>query len=206
MSRWIVPIFCLLAIACRGQFSDKPPLHFNPNMDDTERYDAQEANLFFADGRAGRPRVAGTVARGTLEADPVLYRGRTEDGLYVLDNPLTIDKSLLLRGQERYNIYCAVCHDRSGGGRGMAIRYPENSGIAGFPPPPSFHEERLRDAPDGQIFDTITHGARTMPPYADRVAARDRWAIVAYIRALQRSQDARREDVPREILDTWEPL
>ena len=203
--RWTTLLtFTLLLIGCRGQFSDKPPIHPNPNMMDQEKFDPQEANAFFADRRANRPPVDGAVPREALRQDSVLFQGRTADGQFVADNPLPVTRELLLRGRERFMIYCSPCHDRTGSGRGMVIQYPLNRNVPGFPPIPSYHEDRIRNMADGQIFDAITHGVRTMPSYAMQVAPRDRWAIVAYIRALQRSQTASRADVPRDILDTLE--
>jgi mono/diheme cytochrome c family protein len=201
--RWIVPtVLCLCLVACRGEFSEKPPIHVVPNMDDQERFDAQEANPNFADGRSNRPQVPGTVARKSLRLDPVLYEGRTPDNLYVLDNPLPITEELLRRGRERYDIHCAVCHDGAGTGRGMVVRYPQSRNVIGFVPLPSYHEERIREQPDGMLFETITHGVRTMPAYAAQISPRDRWAIIAYVRALQRSQNAERTDVPRDQLES----
>lgn len=204
MHRLILILLALVFVGCRGQVSDAPPIHIVPNMDDQERFDAQEANPFFGDDRAARLPVPGTVARGTLRLDPVLHQGLTPDGLYVLDNPLEVSEALLKRGREQFDIFCAVCHDRLGTGRGMILRYPADRGYAGFPPPPSFHEERIREMPDGQMFEVITHGVRTMPAYGMQIGHNDRWAIIAYVRALQRSQQAQRADVPRETLDMWE--
>jgi cytochrome c553 len=132
--------------------------------------------------------VAGTVARGQLRDDELLYTGRV-DGRYSEVFPFPIDRAVLERGRQRFNIYCSVCHDQLGNGQGMIVQ-------RGFRPPPSLHEERLRKAPPGLLFDVITNGFGVMWSYADRIETRDRWAIAAYIQALQLSQNARIEDLP----------
>ena len=141
-----------------------------------------------------RMPVAGTVARGDLQADHVYYQGKNADGSLVASSPVPITLDLLKRGQERYNIYCAPCHDRTGAGQGIVIK-------KGFLPPPSLHLDRLREAPDGHFFDVISKGIRNMPAYNHQIQVADRWAIVAYIRALQRSQNARKSDVPEELIN-----
>lgn len=145
---------------------------------------------FFADGRSARPIVAGTVARGELRLDEHLYTGKV-NGRHADTFPFPITAEVLDRGQERFNIYCAPCHSRLGDGTGMIVR-------RGFRQPSSYHVERLRKAPPGYFFDVITNGFGTMFDYADRIAPEDRWAIVAYIRALQLSQNATLEDVPAD--------
>jgi mono/diheme cytochrome c family protein len=149
-----------------------------------------QESAFFVDGQSARPLVPGTVARGHLATDPAYDTGKTGD-LLVAQIParVKIDRVLLARGQERFNIYCAPCHSRAGDGQGMIVQ-------RGFPSPPSFHEERLRDAPAGHFFNVITHGYGAMYSYASRIPPDDRWAIVAYIRALQLSQHATLDDVP----------
>lgn len=178
---------------CRGQVSRKPPIHLNPNMDNQERFDPQELNLFFADHRAMRPEVPGTVAVGALQEDSHLFRGEI-DGHPADALPLPLDASLLRRGRERYGIYCTPCHDGSGSGDGIIVRN-------GMTPPPSFHDPRLRAMTAGQLFQTISRGERNMPPYAAQIPARDRWAIVAYVRALQLSSDATIDQVPQDVAD-----
>ncbi len=180
---------------CRGMVSEAPPIHPNLNMDFQEKFEAQEANPYFADGRAMRMPVAGTVARGFLRSDASLYLGRTEAGGYVADMPVPVTRELLLRGQERYNIYCSVCHGKSGNGLGIIM-----TGGYGYTPAPSYHDDRLRDVEDGYVYDVISNGVRSMPGYAQQIAVADRWAIVAYIRALQRSQNAERGDLPADVL------
>jgi len=147
---------------------------------------------FFGDGRSARPPVAGSVARGQLHDDPHLYTGRV-NGALVTTFPFPVSREVLERGHERYNIFCAPCHDRVGNGNGMVVR-------RGFRAPPSFHIDRLRAAPAGHYFDVITNGFGAMPDYAAQIPAHDRWAIIAYIRALQLSQRAAPADVPTDVL------
>jgi hypothetical protein len=158
------------------------------DMHDQPRYEALEPSTFFADGRSSRPLVEGTVARGYLRADELLYTGKVGGELAeVLPFPVT--RELLQRGQERYNIYCTPCHDQVGNGQGMIVQ-------RGLRPPPSFHIERLRQAPIGHFFDVITNGYGAMANYAAEVAPLDRWAVAAYIRALQLSQHAEVAELP----------
>ncbi len=159
-------------------------------MYDQTRYKPLGESGFFADRRASRALPEGTVARGWLRDDRRLYEGKQGcDLLAVLPMPLT--RELLARGRERFNIYCSPCHDRTGGGRGMVVR-------RGYQPPPSFHIERLRDAPVGHFFDVMTNGLGAMPDYASQIEVSDRWAIAAYVKALQLSQNAPVSDVPPE--------
>ena len=148
-----------------------------------------ERSDFFRDNQmASRPLPPHTVARGHLEEDEAFYTGKIGDKL-VTSFPIPITREVLLRGRERFDIYCAPCHGRTGDGGGMI---PQR----GFPAPPSYHIDRLRTAPAGHIFDVITHGYGVMYSYAARVDPADRWAIAAYIRALQLSHDAKLADVP----------
>lgn len=150
-----------------------------------------ERNAFFRDNQmASRPLPPHTVARGHLDADEAFFTGKM-DGKLVTTFPFPITREVLLRGQERFDIYCAPCHGRTGDGHGMI---PQR----GFPQPPSYHIPRLREAPVGHFFDVITHGYGVMYPYAERVEPHDRWAIAAYIRALQLSQDAKLSDAPAD--------
>jgi len=169
-------------------------------MHDQPKYEALEASDFFSDGRSARPIVEGTVARGHLNEDTLLFQGKLNGKpAEVFPFPITLQD--LDRGQERYNIYCTPCHDRLGNGEGMVVR-------RGFRRPPSYHIDRLRQAPPGYLFDVITNGFGAMQDYSAQIAVRDRWAIVAYIRALQLSQNARLTDVPeseRNSLSGGEP-
>lgn len=188
-------VAALLLTGCRGTTSGQPPVHLNLDMDFQERFDPQEANPFFADNRSMRPPVPGTVARGFLREETDFYLGRTEGGDYVEEIPVSVDRDLLERGRERYEIYCAVCHGQVGYGEGPIMR-----GNYGYTPAPSFHQDRLREVSDGYLYDVIVNGVRTMPPYGPQVFVADRWAIVGYIRTLQRSQNAGPEDVPENVL------
>lgn len=186
----------LILTGCRGMESDKPPIHPNLDMDYQERFNAQEANPFFADNAAMRKPVPGTVARGFLRENSVLYTGRDEEGTFVETTPVNVTRALLERGKERYEIYCSVCHGIAGDGQGIIM-----TGDYGYTPAPTFHSDRLRDEePDGYMYDVVANGVRSMPGYAQQIAVKDRWAIVSYMRALQRSQDAREGDLSESAL------
>ncbi|HWB12023.1 MAG TPA: cytochrome c [Pirellulales bacterium] len=164
------------------------------DMYDEPRFEPLESSAFFDDGTSARPLVAGTVARGDLREDEGFYSGKV-DGKYVAKLPVDLDEQLLLRGHERFNIYCSPCHGRVGDGNGMIVQ-------RGFRRPPSFvGTDRLLNAPVGHFYDVISNGFGAMPSYASRVEPTDRWAIVAYIRALQRSQNGIVDDVPLELRD-----
>lgn len=159
------------------------------DMHNQPKYRGLRPSAFFADGSSARPLVEGTVARGTLQEDEAFFTGKI-DKATVKEFPIPVDDALVDRGQERYNIYCSPCHDRTGGGNGMVIQ-------RGFArQPPSYHIDRLRQADVGYFYDVITNGFGVMPDYRAQIAPRDRWAIVAYIRALQYSQHAAASDVP----------
>ncbi len=170
------------------------------DMHDAPRYEPLEASSFFADGRGSRMLVANTVARGMLREDDHLYQGKIGGELTdIFPMPVTAD--VMERGQERFNVFCSPCHGRTGQGNGMVVQ-------RGFRTPPSYHEARLRDAPAGYFFDVMTHGFGAMSDYSSQVSVSDRWAIAAYIRALQRSQQATIDDVPaarRAELDELAP-
>jgi mono/diheme cytochrome c family protein len=170
---------CLLFTAgCRQDMHDQP------------KFKPYRANPFFADGRSARPLVEGTVARDNLQDDEHLYKGR-ENGETAKTFPFPITQQVLLRGQERFNIYCSPCHGPLGDGEGMIVQ-------RGLKHPPSFHIDRLREAPVGYFFTVISNGFGVMFDYADRIPPQDRWAIISYIRALQLSQHATLEDVPTD--------
>ena len=158
------------------------------DMHITPRYDPLSPSTFFPDGRSERPMVPGTVARGQLRTDELLYTGRI-NGQPANVFPFPITKADLERGQQRFDIYCTPCHDYTGGGDGMIVR-------RWFPAPPSYRTTKLMNAPVGHLFDVMTNGYGTMFSYADRVSVKDRWRIAAYIRALQLSQTATINDVP----------
>jgi hypothetical protein len=171
-----------LALAACALAGCRLDMHVQP------KYLPYEPSEFFADGRSERQPVEGTVARGQLRIDEELYTGKV-DGKLVNEFPFPIGANDILRGQERYNIYCSPCHDYTGSGRGMIV-------MRGFPPPPSYHIDRLRQAPLGHFFDVMTNGYGSMYSYASRITPEDRWRIAAYIRALQLSENAKIEDVP----------
>jgi mono/diheme cytochrome c family protein len=158
------------------------------DMHDAPSYSPLETSTVFADGRSERMPVANTVARGTLHEDEHLYEGKI-NGQLAESFPMPIDAAVMQRGQERYNVFCSACHGRTGKGDGMVVR-------RGFRAPPSLHDVRLRQAPVGYVFDVITHGFGAMQDYASQVPVTDRWAIAAYVKALQLSQHATVDDVP----------
>ena len=168
----------LFASACRRDMQDQP------------RYIPLRASGFFDDHRSARPLPDYTVARGHLDSDTEFYTGKSGDQ-FVDRFPFPVTREVLARGQQRFNIYCAPCHDRLGDGDGMIVR-------RGFRKPPSYHIDRLRKVPNGYIYDVITNGFGAMPDYALQVQPADRWAIVAYVRALQYSHQATLADVPAD--------
>ncbi len=167
-----------LASCTRGSTSSRPPIHLNPNMDDQPKAKAQSENHFFADGKTERSPVPGTVARGELFANAALHTGKDAAGEPVAGSPLPVDQALRTRGAQRYAIYCQPCHAENGSGQSM-LR--ERAGVATA----DLTQERLVQAPDGYIFDVITHGFGLMPSYAYQVPVADRWAIIAHVRELQ---------------------
>lgn len=158
------------------------------DMHDQPRFIPYRQSDFFADMRSERPPVDGTVARGQLHENTYLYTGKmgNNPGDYM---PFPVTAEVLARGRERFNIYCTPCHSRLGDGNGMIVQ-------RGYKKPPSYHTERLRKAPLGYFFDVMTNGFGAMPDYASQIPVNDRWAIVAYIRALQLSQGATKADMP----------
>ncbi len=170
----------LSATGCRQDMYNQP------------RYKPLTPSEFFEDGTSARPLLPNVIPRGQLREDDLLYQGKMPDGKLAVAIPVPVTKELLTRGQERYNIFCSVCHGLTGQGNGMIV-------MRGFPPPNSYHSDRLRNAPPGYYFDIITNGYGVMYPYSYRLPdVRDRWAIVAYIRALQLSRHATPADVPAE--------
>lgn len=151
------------------------------DMYDQPRYEAFEASESFVEGTSARTLVPGTVPRGWLREDRAYVTGSVDDSTFVSELPFDLSEAVLRRGQERFGIYCAVCHDAAGTGRGMVVR-------RGYKQPPSLHIERLRQERAGYFYDVITRGFATMPSYAAQIPMADRWAIVAWVRVLQRSQ------------------
>jgi mono/diheme cytochrome c family protein len=160
------------------------------DMHDAPRYEPLEASTFFINGQSARALVANTVARGTLREDEHLYQG-TINGELTDMFPVPVDRQLMARGRERFDAFCSPCHGRTGQGNGMVVQ-------RGFRAPPSFHEDRLRTAAAGYYVNVMTNGFGAMSDYAAQVAVEDRWAIAAYIRALQLSQRATVNDVPAD--------
>ncbi len=174
-SSWVIVILALGAAGCRQDMHDQP------------KYRGLRPSVFFADGASARPRVEGTVARGTLQDDEAFFTGKVNK-VAVKELPFPIDGQVLDRGQERFNIYCSPCHGRTGDGEGMVV-------LRGYRKPPSFQSDKLLQADAGHFFDVMTNGFGVMPDYKVQIAPRDRWAIVAYIRALQLSQHAATSDI-----------
>jgi mono/diheme cytochrome c family protein len=162
-----------------------------PDMEVQKKFKAQGATPLFADGRMMRVPPYGSVAQGTLREDPRYYLGMIdpEDSTFVTRAPVAVTEELLARGRDRFNIYCAPCHDRTGEGRGLVA-------ARGLVPPPAFWDPRVMAYKDGEIFNLISAGVRTMPGYAAQIPVADRWAIVTYVRALQRAHTATLDDVP----------
>lgn len=174
----IAALTVVCAVGCRLD------MHIQP------KYKADRISTFFQDGRDDRPEIPDTVARGHMHTDELLYTGHV-NGVAVDQFPFPITHEVLERGQDRFNIYCSPCHDYTGSGHGMVVQ-------RGFPAPPSYHTDRLREAPAGHFFEVITNGFGAMYSFAGRITPQDRWAIVAYIRALQLSQNAGINDVPAD--------
>ena len=189
----------LVLVSCRGQISEKPPIHPTLNMDQQPRKEAQEVNKFFEDNRSMRQPVEGTIARGLKKEDVAYYEGTDADGEWIADIPVKVTKELLYRGQDRYDVYCSVCHGGTGAGDGIIM-----TGNYGYVPAPTYHQERLREAPDGEMYSAIYNGVRTMPSYATQIKVEDRWAIVAYIRALQASQNVSEDQIAQYDVDVTE--
>lgn len=184
-----------LIMRARVTTSPKPRIHVVPDMDNQPKFKAQARNPMFADRRAMRPPVAGAVPRGATLGNPVLTVGKVDDD-WVETIPVEINRELLDRGRERYDIYCSPCHGLAGFGDGMVAKRADELLEGTWTPPTSFHSELLRSRPVGHIFNTISNGIRNMPAYGPQIPVDDRWAIVAYVRALQRSQNATADDVP----------
>lgn len=189
----------LVLSSCRGGTFQSQPIHPNMNMDQQRRFEPQEENDFFADKRAMRQPVDGTIARGHLKQDKAYYQGINEDSSFVEEIPVDVTKSFVYRGQDRFNVYCTPCHGKAGDGNGivMANNY-------GFVPAPSYHIDRLRNVNDGYIYSVITNGIRTMPSYAHQIPVKDRWAIVSYVRALQRSFHVPEDEIKQYDVDLAE--
>ena len=208
--RYFIAIFIFLIVALisilgfRGSKSEKPPLEIFPDMDRQAKFHPQAASSLFSDSRADRPVVPGTVPFNLEEEEtyPFLqpkdsfneneyYATGKQGEAFGRGFPVQLTHELMERGRERFDIYCAVCHGETGDGNGITKSY-------GMVATPSYHSEKFRKMPEGEIFNTITHGKNNMGPYAAKLSVEDRWAVVAYLRALQRARHASVEDVPPE--------
>jgi mono/diheme cytochrome c family protein len=199
---WLAFLFVVVAalsvLGFRGSLSTRPPIEVFPDMDHQAKYKPQQESRFFADGRTDRPLPANVVARGrSVEADPMylaaddhMFRGKTATGEFARGFPqgVAVTNELLARGRQRYEMFCAPCHGRLGDGNGITKQY-------GMGATPTYHDDRIRNMPEGEIYNTLTNGKNTMMGYGDRLVVTDRWAIVAYLRALQRAQQGTVDDV-----------
>jgi mono/diheme cytochrome c family protein len=197
---FFVVVAAVSVLGIRGNEFTRPPLEVFPDMDRQAKYKPQSDSAFFGDGRTDRPVPTGVVAYGRsplaqdgkfLAADDHLYRGLAADGkTYASGYPagIELNAALLEKGALKYGIYCAVCHGATGDGAGITKQY-------GMGATPTYHDARLRGVPEGEIFHVITAGKGTMYPYADKLEPADRWAVVAYVRALQRAQTGTAADV-----------
>jgi mono/diheme cytochrome c family protein len=202
---WAVATLAVLAILppvaiawYRSGTKQLPRVHLVSDMDSQPKYKAQATSPLFADGRASRLPVPGTVAVGEREVNPALDEGKVGDQ-WVDAFPVRVDMQTIERGRERFNIYCAPCHGLTGDGDGMVAVRAAARAEANWVPPLSLHVDSVRQQPLGQIYHTITNGIRTMPAYGSQITVEDRWAIVLYVKALQRSQHATLEDVPEAM-------
>jgi len=208
-------VLLLSVMGFRGLRSTQPPIEVFPDMDRQAKYKPQAGSEFFADGRADRPIPVGTVPYGRgrgveivrnekgealpgpfhdpayLRADDFRYAGRAADGTFARGFPIEVSEAVVRRGQGRFNIYCAPCHGPLGDGNGITKSY-------GMVATPTYHDDRLRAMAEGEIFNTITNGKNTMMSYADKLSPDDRWAVIAYVRVLQRAHHASIDDVPAD--------
>lgn len=189
----------VLLTGCRGYRSEKPPIHPNPNFDWQAKVKAQKDPQPVPTGTVpwgDTQSFSGTHDRAKfLKEDTSFYHGKDARGAFVAQAPITVSAETLTRGQERYNIYCAACHDQAGTGKGLVVS-------RGLVPPPDFADPRIVAMRDGELFSIISHGVRTMPAYGKQIGEEDRWTIVVYLRALQLSRNAKLTDVPEDLRAT----
>ncbi|HVU24442.1 MAG TPA: cytochrome c [Opitutus sp.] len=188
-------VLAVSVLGFRGTAFTSPPMDvfpewLFPGMKRQPKYKPQAESHFFADGRVDRPIPAHTVSRAPLRNDDALYEGKNPDDSWVRGFPsaIVVDEKLMARGRDRFTIYCQPCHGSVGDGNGITKQY-------GMGATPTYHDPRLRDMAEGEIFNTITHGKGNMFPYADKLTPHDRWAVILYVRALQRAQTGTAADV-----------
>lgn len=175
------------------------------DMDQQFYYKPQQENPFFADGMGMRHHPEGTVARGRLQADDALYRGTTGvDTVFVTEFPVEVTRELVMRGRDRFDIHCAPCHGPAGNGDGLVHRRAQALAEGTWTPPSDLTTAAIAERPVGHIYNTITHGIRNMPAYGPQIGPLDRWAIVAWVRALQLTRNATIDDVPADVRATLE--
>lgn len=214
MPKWLIPVGMILAIVAivpaaliaraRNDTQTTTRINLIPDMDYQPRYQPQTRNALFLDGRAMRQQPEGTIGRGQLKENAHLEAGRV-DGDWAVSFPMRVTTSVMARGKQRFEIYCAPCHGLAGEGDGLVARRADELmelGDATWTPPTSLHDQTVRERPVGHLFNTITYGIRTMPAYGPQIGVSDRWAIVAYVRALQRSSEATLDDVPADVRPT----
>ncbi|XOV73310.1 MAG: c-type cytochrome [Verrucomicrobiota bacterium] len=191
LTLYILAIVAFIGIAgFRGEITRKPPIEVFPDMDRQMKLRPQEPNRFFGNQRSSQPYVEGTIARGMPYQDIPVNTGRISGSTnWVEVSPIEITEAVMSRGRERYNISCAPCHGAAGDGKGITTKY-------GMVAVANFHDARLVEMADGEIFNTITHGKNLMGSYGANIKIEDRWAIIAYLRALQRSRLSKMDDVP----------
>lgn len=195
----LLAVTALASGGCRGTIFAEPPKHLFDDMDWQNKFLPQAQDDFFADHRAMRPLIDGTVARGELRDDLAFYQGvDAATGKPLVVPPMPVTQAMIRRGQERFNIFCAPCHDKSGSGHGIVVQ-------RGFHIPVDLSSDHTRALPDGEVFQTITRGVRNMPAYGNQIPEADRWAIVTWVRVLERSQHAALADVPADKQTQIEP-
>lgn len=194
LNRYAAALLALAGLtlaSCAGTTSKNPPIQLLNDMRQQPKYKPQGGSAYFGDGRAARHPVAGTIARGELKEDDAFHTGLV-NGMYVGTNPVKITPELLGLGQQRFNTYCTPCHGRVGDGKGIV-------GTRAVWIASNLQDDRVKNFSDGDLYDVISHGRRTMPGYRFQIVERDRWAIVAYLRALQRTTSGTVNDVPTEL-------
>lgn len=193
-----VVVLVVSVLGFRGAVSIKPPADVFPEwafpgMKRQPKYKPQAASEFFADGRTDRVPPAHVVQRGMLREDDRLYQGKNADGTFYrgFPAPIVVNLALIERGRDRYSIFCQPCHGAVGDGNGVTKKY-------GMGATATYHDDRLRAMAEGEIFNTITYGKGNMLSYADKLVPEDRWAVIAYVRALQRAHNSTLDDVPAD--------